>query len=324
MTQPLFSSRRQWLMPVLLLVGVIAGGAGWISTAKIPPNPEPARAPPTPEEIARPHLRRAEREAERAVEEHVRQLDAFFADAKKGTPAFAEEALGWGSKWRLAADYVPFTAGDRHPKFLRAKFEDHLFRPDELKEEVNKVIRGYLTEVRGIENQMLVDLRADVVVFPVVYPVAQLDDQRFQELYGQLLARTATAAGHQLQADVAAALTERIARQVLARVAVRLGVSAGTLGAGAASGWATLGAGAVVGLVVDQLVTWVWDWLADPKGSLAADLDQKLDEINCLVVDGTPGAPGLRERLRQLSRDRAAARTAAVLGLLRSPTGGGR
>jgi hypothetical protein len=107
-------------------------------------------------------------------------------------------------------------------------------------------------------------------------------------------------------------------------VAVRLGVSAGILGTGAASGWATLGIGVVVGLIVDQIVSWVWDWWADPRGNLAAELDKKLDEINRLIVDGSADVQGLRDRLKQFARERAAARRIAVLSLLQTGGGGAK
>jgi hypothetical protein len=65
--------------------------------------PEPqTKVPPKPEDVAKPHLSNAEEAAERAIEEHVKFLDTFFADAKKGTRPFAEEALSWSSKGRLA------------------------------------------------------------------------------------------------------------------------------------------------------------------------------------------------------------------------------
>jgi hypothetical protein len=286
---------------------------------KLPPAQ--TKVPPRPEEVAKPHLSRAEQEAERVIEEHVKALDTFFADAKKGTRTFSEEALSWSSKWRLVADYVPFTYGDRHQKFIRSKFEEHIFKADQLEEAVKQVVRSYLAHIRSIESKMLVDLRADVSDFPTAYPLAQLDDKRLQESYDQALSRAIAATGGDLRADIATQLVSFIAGEVLTQVAVRLGVSAGILGTGVASGWATFGIGVVVGLIVDQIVSWVWDWWADPIGNLAADLDKKLDEMNRLIVDGSTDVQGLRDRLKQFARERAATRRTTVLSLLQSPGG---
>jgi hypothetical protein len=85
---------------------------------------------------------------------------------------------------------------------------------------------------------------------------------------------------------------------------------------GAASGWVTLGIGAVVGLIVDQIVSWVWDWYADPKGSLSKELNGKIDQINKLIVDGSDDVQGLRARLAKLAQDRAPLRSDATLRLL--------
>lgn len=319
----------RWLLLLGFLGVVIAVilGRPLLESAREQPSPPPTppqiKLPPPPEEVAKPHLGKAEQAAERAIEEHVKALDTFFAYSKKGTRTFAGESLSWSSKWRLVADYVPFTDGDRHQKFIRSKFEEHIFKADQLEEAVKQVVRSYLAHIRSIESKMLVDLRVDVSDFPSAYPLAQLDDKRLQESYDQALSRAIAATGGDLRADIATQLVSIIAGEVLTPVAVRLGVSAGILGTGAASSWATSGIGFVGGLIVDQIVSWVWDWWADPKGNLAADLDKKLDEMNRLIVDGSTDVQGLRDRLKQFARERAATRRAAVLSLLQS-TGGAK
>lgn len=191
------------------------------------------KVPPKPEEVAEPHLSKAEKEAERVIDEHVKAVDTFFADSKKNTRSFADEALSWSSKWRLVADYVPFTSRDRHQKFIRQKFEEHIFTPAQLQDVVKQVVKSYIAQMRSIESKMLVDLRADVSDFPTTYPLAQLDDKRLQESYDQALSRAIEATGGALQGDIATKLVSIIARKVVTRVAVRLGVSAGILGTGA-------------------------------------------------------------------------------------------
>lgn len=322
-----FRTPSQWLVFLGFIGVVLAVVFGrplleFFSEQQKPTTPTQIKLPPPPEKVAKPHLSRAEQETERAIDEHVKAIDNFFADSKKNTRAFAAEALSLSSKWRLVADYIPFTDGDRHQKFIRQKFEEHVFKPDQLEEAVKQVIRSYLAHVRSVESKMLVDLRADVSDFPTAYPLAQLNDKRLQESYDQALSRAIAATGGDLRADIANQLVSIIAGEVLTQVAVRLGVSAGILGTGAASGWATLGIGFVVGLIVDQIVSWVWDWWADPKGSLAAELDKKLDEMNRLIVDGSSDIQGLRDRLKQFSQERSATRKTAVLDLLQS-TGGG-
>lgn len=288
---------------------------------QFPPTPE-ARRPPPPEELAKPHLDQAQKESEQVIVEHVKALDAFFADSKKNTRAFAEEALGFGSKWRLVIDYIPFTGGDRHKEFIRAKFEEYIFKQSQLEGAVKQVVKSYLAHIRSIESKMLVDLRTDVADFPSAYVLARIDEKKVESAYDEAISRAIEATGSGLRADLAIELVSLIAGEVLTQVAVRIGVSAGILGTGAASSPATLGIGLVVSLIIDQLVSWIWDWWADPRGNLARELDNKLDEINRLIVNGSNDVKGLRSRLEEFARERAGLRRQAILALLRPQTGG--
>ncbi|HEX7446954.1 MAG TPA: hypothetical protein VF306_05375, partial [Pirellulales bacterium] len=279
----------------------------------------PARlpAPPSPEEIAGPHLKWAEREAARLLDEHLRQIDEFFDHTSRHTPEFAERALSWGSKWRLVADHLPFTKGDRHRAFIRAQFEQHLFTPAQLSDLVEQVVASHLAHLDSLESEMLVRIRTDVADFPEAYPIAQLDQSSLDAQYDEALAQVLTAAASSVRSDVGTLLVSEIAGEVLTQVALKLGVSAGILTTGAASSWATFGVGLVVGLIVDQIVSWVWDRYADPVGSLSSQLDRKLDEMRGLIVEGSDDVQGLRWRLETYADERARVREAAVLAILR-------
>jgi hypothetical protein len=288
-----------------------------------PTAPSPPKLP-SAEDLARPHLRWAQGRCARALDAQMASLDGFFRDAKRRTPRFAERALSWSSKWRFVADYIPGTRGDRHQQFLRESFAQHVFEPKRLEAAVREVIAGYLADVRSIENQMLVRLRADLANLPNTALTAAQDHRQLQASFDRAIARAVAATGSSLRADLAGELVSTIAGEVLAQVAVRLGVSAGILGTGAASSWATFGAGLVVALIVDQLVSWVWNKLADPVGDLALELQKKLDELHGLIVWGSQGSWGLRDRLGQFSRQRGRLREAAVLELVRSSLGEAR
>lgn len=133
----------------------------------------------------------------------------------------------------------------------------------------------------------------------------------------------ATASG--LRADIAMDFMDFasfIAGEVLTRVAVRFAISAGILGPGAAAAPETFGISLAVSLIVDAVVSWIWDWWADPRGKLAHELDNRLDELNRLLVDGSNDVKGLRSQLRDFARERAVLRRQVVLALLQSETGG--
>jgi hypothetical protein len=266
-----------------------------------------------PARIAAPHLDKAEKDTETIIRKGFPALWEFFSAAKKNTPKFAEEVLGYASKWRLVVDYVPFTKGDRHAIFIKSKFEQFIFSPDQLKIAVENTIKGYLDEIQSIESRMLVDLRADIANYPDEFPIGQYDEGLFQEKFDQALALAANASGSDLSDGIATGIVSAIAGEVMTLVAVRLGVSGGIIASGGASSWATLGIGLIVGLIVDQIVGWVWNWWADPKGNLAQDLNSKLDELYRHIADS------IREQLAKFQQERDIARRKAVVKFLKTP-----
>lgn len=316
-------SRRRLLVAGLLgvVVGVLLGGLLLdYSRGKLALRFPKLKLPPPPEELAKPHLDWAQRECERVIDEHVNAVNVFFAESKKNTRAFADAVLSLRSKWLLVTDYL--TNKDRHQRFIREKFEEYIFEQSQLEEVVQQVVKSYLAHVRSIESKMLVNLRTDAADFPSAYGLGNIDENKLQGLYDEAIRRAMAATGSGLRADITTELVATIAGEVLTQVAVRLGVSAGILGTGAASGWTTFGIGLVVGLIVDQIVSRVWDWWADPRGNLAHDLENKLDELNRLIVDGSNDVKGLRSQLRDFARERAVLRRQVVLALLQSETGG--
>src|SRR5207248_1350112 len=110
-------------------------------------GPRAAPARPSPAELRRraiPHLDRADAAGHRALAEHLRPLDDFFAAARRRVPRFAERALSLDSKLALAADQLPWAAGDRHREFLDGAFRATLFAPEELEALAGRVVREYL------------------------------------------------------------------------------------------------------------------------------------------------------------------------------------
>ncbi len=303
--------------------GVLAAYAlGWPTPTDFP------QSAPTHAEIrreaslrARRSLSWAERESLTAAERQLAPLREFFAAARTRTPQFATRVLGWSSKWRLAADKLPFTDGNRHASFLRQTFNEQIFASEELTRAVEQAISSYGDALVAIENRMLVKLRQDVSDLPASALPEFADEKALSGAYQGALRRTLDHVHADLKADIAQELVSLVAGEVLAQVAVRLGVSAGILTAGAGASWATFGAGLVAGVIVDQLVGWIWDWWADPTGSLTAELNQKLDQLEQLIIAGDDAAPGLKRALAELGRRRSEVRRAAIVDLLGASEG---
>jgi hypothetical protein len=214
------------------------------------------------------------------------------------------------------ADKTPFTKGGRQAAYLRQAFDEHLFKPADLERTIEQVAQCYSDSITAIENQMLVKLREDLSDLPATAFAASVDSATLRWVYEAAVERAIERVGMDVTADVATQVVSLVAGEVLTQVAVRLGASAGILSAGAGTSWATFGAGLAIGLIVDQLVSWVWDWWADPRGSLAAELSLRLDELHALIVEGDGQTKGLRSAFDDFAQRRADVRRAAVMELL--------
>ena len=252
------------------------------------------------------HLQWAEQESVRRADEACDKIHRFFVHAKRGPPAFAGDASGFRSKWKLLVDYVPFTRGNRNREYLRTKFAEHVFSEAELRQAVEQAIRSYGGELRDVENQMLVKMRIDMADLPssALPELASLDG--LQAAFKRAVEQTQGSVGADVMSGavelIAAEIATRIAVQVLDAAAAQLGVEGGLLGVGAASSWETFGVGLVVFWIIDE----VWDWWTDPKAALTKKLDKHLDHFESLIVHGDGKRTGLREQLQTLGRERAA------------------
>lgn len=257
---------------------------------------------------ARPHIERANAGSLAGIDSSLHSLQAFFDEAKSHADAFADDVLGWYSKYKLIRG--------QHEEYLAETFRKHFFGPDELKQAMTNAVQEYVADLEAIDNRMLVDIRMDVADLPAGASLQAMPVPDLQQRYRVLSSRIAGVTGADAAVDVGRVAADMIVTSVITMMATRLGTSAAVLGAGAASGWWTLGIGLVVGVIVDQIIGAVWNWTYDPHGKLVAMMNTKIDEVRSLVLDGDGGKPGLREELRRYAEKRAIVRRDAVLELL--------
>jgi hypothetical protein len=253
-----------------------------------------------------------------AADAQLVPLERFFARMRGNVPAFSEAVLGWGSKWRFVADRMPFTRGGRHDAYLATAFADHLFTQEDLTLAIEQTLAGFRDATGDIENRMLLTMRHDLADLPLASSTKFANEQAFAEAYRQALAISMRQVSTGVGADVSTALLSIVAQEVLIQAGLRLGVSAGVLGTAAGSSWATFGIGLVVGVIVDQIITRIWDWWADPEGSLSENITAKIDELERLILKGDGTNPGLRRRLHDVAKARALVRRDAVARMLSS------
>lgn len=259
------------------------------------------------------HLSWAESEVQLLNSTGHKSIEVLFGKAFENVPSYSQSILGWKSKWNLILDKLPGNDKDRHEQFLKQQFEQKIFSPQQLEAAVNQAVRERLLQVRDIENQMLIRLRADIEGLP---ELAHIDSQSASEFESRLqsaLLQASEVVSEDLSSNIESQLVSLLAGEVMAQVAIRLSVSAGILSTGAASSWATLGIGLVAGVVIDQIVTRIWDWWSEPEAELSLQISKQLTLVHDLICKGDSDSEGLDGRFDHWKVQRNQIRRATIL-----------
>lgn len=316
---------------------VVAAAAWWArfyfaTPANAPEAPQPGVVASTEPKVApidrealrrrawnviQPRLDAADRAAQAALEEQLRGVDEFFQHREAGVTPFAEAVLSLRGKWEFAKSKLPTADDDAHLRYLNAKFEEHLFKIDDLKQTVEHAISGFVSRVQGIEGKLLVDVRADLSdgeLAAAGLPKFLLNDAAFRAEFDRAVTGAAAEAAGDFQVAVSREVVSFVAGEVAAQVAVRvatavasrLGVSAGVLGTGAAAGWATFGVGLVAAVVVDAAISQAAKMAGyDPTARVSEKVQAVLGQVRSLLVDGNPEARQALEQLRNMQANDA-------------------
>jgi len=278
-------------------------------------------------EKAQAHMASADRKQVSLLEGRLASVRAFFARARKGAPPFAEEALSWSGKWALIKNKLRIGEREGHAKFLAEAFGKHVFSGEALQAVLEDAVKGFLSDLDGIENELLIKLRADLADEELRQgrPTLVQSDDAFGQEYRRLAADVKNTLEHDLKVtagreavsfvamDVAASVVLRVA----AAAAAELGLEAGILGTGAASGVATLGIGLVAAVIVDYAAGYVLKWAGyAPEQAIAGKVVQAIDKVETALLDGDGQKTGLRRELEKIQSDRSRIRNAVVQKLV--------
>jgi hypothetical protein len=284
----------------------------------IPPSPPPidwrAVRREAWEKIA-PRVAAAERESKAEIDRQLAPITQFFDERKGGSLEFAKAILSLSGKWVYVKSKLPLADHDGHFAYLQQQFEERLFTPQDVQRSIESAVAGYIGRLAGIENQLLVDIRADLTEKEL--PLAQVmpalaSDEQFRREYQDLLVKVTRQIASDLKIDFSRELVSLVAGEVAAKVALRVGVavaarlgmSAGVLSIGAGSSWATFGVGLVAAVIIDAaLAKAIRAAGYDAEKQVAEKVNETLDHVRALLVDGDPGALEVYEKLRRMERD---------------------
>jgi hypothetical protein len=252
------------------------------------------------------------------VENAVAVVNAFFEERSRGADRFAQDVLSLGGKWKFVHDRLPFIESQEHGRFVLGSFARNVFSSDDLRKVVELAVRTYLAKAAGIENRLLVDIRADVADLPAVNAALPPSEAAFRREYDRLAGEIAGQVAGEVGIDagrlVGSEIVATIAANVMTAVATRLGVSAGLLSAGASASWASFGLTVVAGIVVDLGIDWAGKQAGhDPQAEVAAKVRAALERVRGQVIDGDHG---LRDELNTLDQTRAKVRLKVLQRLI--------
>ena len=285
-----------WLMLVTLAIVGVPVTIGVVGNAP-KESGKPAK-PLSAWEKVEPHLGRLDQAAIEIADKHLLRIRGFFRERRGGAKAFAEWPYSWTGKFYAVKGKLQADDGAAFRDFLQEKFGQHVFKTEELQAVLESALAGYLTEMQGLENDMLVQLRADLAdgeLFGGTLPELQSDQtfqQEYQRLSEQVLPKVLADMKIFVAGQVGSFIGSEIATATIgSSLAARLGLSGGLLGSAARSGLVTFGVGLVAWFILDYVVDWIYQLAGhDPAGELAGKVEQALDRVESQLVDGNAEA----------------------------------
>jgi hypothetical protein len=256
----------------------------------------------------------------------------LFAKGRNGSKAFAAEALSWSGKWALVKGTLGIGGRNAHRAFLAEVFARQVFSEQELRTAMEGAVNAYLLDLDGVENEMLVRLRADLADLDhsgQILPSYLRSDEAFRREYRQLADRViqtmktdlGVTLGREVGLLVASEVVTQAALQAARTAAAEMGIEAGVLGAGASSTVATLGIGMVIAVILDYVLDAVFKVAGyDPAAKIADQVRTSLDKTKAaLTCEGGWFAKSgaLRQQMEKLHEARSILRQQTVALILK-------
>ena len=276
--------------------------------------PHPPEAPPLPKawHKVEPRLTQFDKAADKAASKRVERVRHYFTEREKGADLFAKDVLSWRGKWELVKDVAGY---GNHAQYLALIFDRDVFSSADLKALVAAAVTGFMSDLDGQENELLVQLRADLADSDVgrgrLRPHLE-NDEAFRREYWRLSAAVLPllvkdlhfTTSREVLALIAMDIGTQLTMKVGVSVAAELGLDVGILTTGFVGGAATLGVGLVVGLAVDALIDWGLKQLGhDPEAEIARHVRGSVKQLGDRLIDGEAPVHQVYGKLQKLARD---------------------
>ena len=340
---PVDSAKRKTNITALLLA-VVGGGFAFllwwqvnrketiVSTPElpevaIPKIDERQRRLSVFETEIRPLIDESCRESHKSIERCSDRIRDMFKDYRSGIDPFVQDITStWtrlGVLSRMPAAW--WKEDDRIDKFIREKFEEHLFSEGELNRGMTEAMEMLREDLMADRVQLLSQVKASISTndLPDVVIPENLDFEK--EVVARLQSYATSRAEDSVYQGLASLVTSEVASAIAASMIVRV---VGTMGASATAGAAAAGgatasgaaagagggslagpAGTAIGLGVGLVAGIAIDWWMTSRfqTELQQELRQYLFRLEAGILHGGPGNAGLESSLEKLIDDVRAA-----------------
>ena len=206
-----------WVTPMLL--GIVAVPVAIGVYGNLPSDTSKPVKPQSAWQKVEPHLDQLDQAATGIAEKHLSRISAFFNEKKGGAKAFSEWAYSWRAKFYLVKGKLQGDDGAGFRQWLHEKFEENVFKSEDLQAVLTSAIEGYVTEMQGLEQETLVRIRADIAqneLFQGNMPQLQTD-QAFRDEYHRLAEEVLPKVLDDLKIGLAGQVTNFAVSEVAAR-----------------------------------------------------------------------------------------------------------
>jgi hypothetical protein len=275
------------------------------------------------EEHVLPILEDEGRLSHQSVERCLKRIEDRFHAYRQGIPSFTKDIVStWtrlGILRRMPTDW--WRSENSVDQYVREKFEKHLFREDQLNEDITAALLAFREDMEADRNRLL--SRVKVAISASELPLMSVPDfQEYEsEVRDALVAMVQDQASDSVHAGVVALVTSEVASTIAMSLVTRLVAGIGTstaLSAGAAGG-ATAGgaatgagtgslggpAGTIIGLGVGIVVGVSIDWWMTRQfqSKLQSEMIDYIVRLESRLIHGSPQKPGLKSTLENILQE---------------------
>jgi outer membrane lipoprotein SlyB len=225
------------------------------------------------------------------------RLHETFQRYRGRAPKFAQELTHWGVKWKLMKSTVHdwWKKDHESARVAQKAFADNVFSEEELKRDLEEVMRELLAELEANRNTMLVEAHAAISHsdLPLASLTAEEFSRRFNRQAVSIIEQRAKEVPQLTLLSAAGGLSASVGAgylaETVAALLVRWAATAATTAGGSTIGGAVVGGGGgstigpwgtVIGLTAGLVVGGVVDWAMESR------FKEKVTRQTIEILDG--------------------------------------